>query len=93
MTAILSMVFLFVLGLVLPAEAAVNFSVGSLVSALLTIIIIACICWLLWWLIGYIGLPEPFNKVCRVIIAVVAVLFLINFLLSLIGSPMFTVGR
>ena len=93
MTAILSIVFLFVLGLVLPAEAAVNFSVGSLVSALLTIIIIACICWLLWWLIGYIGLPEPFNKVCRVIIAVVAVLFLINFLLSLIGSPMFTVGR
>ena len=93
MTAILSLVFLFVLGLVLPAEATVNFSVGSLVSALLTIIIIACICWLLWWLIGYIGLPEPFNKVCRVIIAVVAVLFLINFLLSLIGSPMFTVGR
>ena len=93
MTAIFSMAFLFILGLALPAEAAVNFSVGSLVTALLTIIVIACICWLLWWLIGYIGLPEPFNKICRVIIAVVAVLFLINFLLSLIGSPMFTVGR
>ena len=93
MPAILSMLCLFILGLVLPAEAAVNFSVGSLVTALLTIIVIACICWLLWWLIGYIGLPQPFDKICRVIIAVVAVLFLINFLLSLIGSPMFTVGR
>ena len=93
MPAILSMAFLFILALVLPAEAAVNFSVSSLVSALLTIIVIALICWLLWWLIGYMGLPEPFNKICRIIIAVVAVIFLINFLRSLIGSPMFTVGR
>jgi hypothetical protein len=93
MTAILISIGLFILGLTGTAEAAVNFSVSSLVTALLTIIVIACICWLLWWLIGYAGLPEPFNKIARVIIAVVAVLFLINFLLSLIGSPMFTVGR
>ena len=90
---ILTSIGLFVLGLALPAEAAVNFSIGSLLGALLTIIVIAIICWLLWWLIGYAGLPEPFNKIARVLVAVVAVIFLINFLLSLIGSPMFTVGR
>ena len=56
---ILTSIGLFVLGLALPAEAAVNFSIGSLLGALLTIIVIAIICWLLWWLIGYAGLPEP----------------------------------
>ena len=60
----------------------------TLVSLLVWIIIIGCIFGLLWWLIGYIGLPEPFNKVARIIVAVVAVLLLINFLLSLAGTPL-----
>ncbi len=58
---------------------------SSLVHILVLLMIVGGVCWLLWWLIGYIGLPEPFNKVARVIIAVVAVLFLINLLLSLGG--------
>jgi hypothetical protein len=60
--------------------------VSTLVHILILILIVGGICWLLWWLVGYIGLPEPFNKIARVIIAVVAVLFLINILLSLGGS-------
>jgi hypothetical protein len=87
------MVFSIVLGLALPAEAAVNFSAGSLVGLLVWLIVIALIFWLLWWLIGYVGLPEPFNKIARVVIALVAVIILINFLLTIAGSPMFTVGR
>jgi hypothetical protein len=37
-------------------------------------------------LIGYIGLPEPFNKIARALIAIVAAIFLINALLGLIGK-------
>ena len=58
----------------------------QLVHVLLLIIIIGGVCWLLWWLIGYIGLPAPFDKVARVIIAVVAVFFLINLLLGFAGG-------
>lgn len=68
----------------IPLIAAVSGS--GLLSLLIHILVIGLICWLLWWLIGFIGLPEPFNKVARVIIAVVAVIFLINALLSLTGS-------
>jgi uncharacterized membrane protein YtjA (UPF0391 family) len=46
--------------------------------------------WLLWWLIGYAGLPEPFSKIARVVLAVIAVLMLINLLLGLIGTPLLT---
>lgn len=60
---------------------------GSLVNLLVWIVVIGLVCWLLWWLISFIGLPEPFNKVIRVIIAVVAVIFLVNALLTLVGRP------
>jgi len=59
-----------------------------LVHLLIQILIVGGICWLLWWLIGYAGLPQPFDKIARVLIAVVAVLFLINLLLTLGGTPL-----
>lgn len=61
-------------------------AVGGLVSLLIQFLVIALICWLLWWLIGFIGLPEPFNKIARALIAVIAVVFIINMLLSLNGN-------
>ena len=61
----------------------------GLINLLVWIIVIGCIFGLLWWLIGYVGLPEPFNKVARVVLAVIAVLILINVLLGLVGTPMF----
>lgn len=65
-------------------------TIATLVNVLIYLLIVGGICWLLWWLIGFIGLPEPFNKVARVIVAVVAVLLCINLLLGLGGgSPYF----
>lgn len=61
-------------------------SLSSLINVIIYLLVVGGICWLLWWLIGYIGLPEPFNKIARVIIAVVAVLLCVNLLLSLVGG-------
>lgn len=55
---------------------------GSLVSALITLVVVGLICYLLWWFLGYVGLPEPFNKIARVLIALIALIFLINLLLG-----------
>jgi len=59
-----------------------------LVHLLVQLIVVGLICYLVWWLIGYIGLPAPFDKVARVIVAVFAVLFLINLVLGLSGTPL-----
>ncbi len=59
--------------------------ISELVSIVVYLMVVGGVAWLLWWLIGYIGLPEPFNKIARVIIAVFAVLACINLLLSLGG--------
>ena len=58
----------------------------TLMHVVIYLLVIGGVCWLLWWLIGYIGLPEPFNKIARVIIAVVAVFLLINLLIGFAGG-------
>lgn len=65
--------------------AAALSSGSGLIAILINIIVIGLVCWLLWWLIGYVGLPEPFNKIARILIAVVAVIILIKILLGLTG--------
>jgi hypothetical protein len=60
---------------------------SALVSFLVYIIVIGLVFYLLWWLLAQVGLPEPFNRVARIVLAVVAVLVLINLLLSLVGTP------
>lgn len=62
----------------------------SLVWLVITIVVVGCVFWLLNYLIGAVALPEPFAKIARIVLIVLAVLFLINALLSLIGKPLIT---
>lgn len=65
-------------------------SLTALVTTVVYLIIVGLVFFLLWWLIGYCALPEPFNKVAKVIVAVLAVLVLIGVLLSLVSpQPLF----
>lgn len=59
----------------------------ELVQDLVWLVVIGLIFWLLWWFISFVGIPEPFNKVARVIVALAAMLLLINFLLGFAGHP------
>ncbi len=62
-------------------------TMSSLLSLLLGIAVVGLVFWLLWWLIGYMGLPEPFNKICMVVLAIAAVVVLISFLFQVFGYP------
>ncbi len=63
-------------------------SIDALLSVLIYVAIIGVIFWVVWWAIGSIGVPEPFNKVIRVILILVAAIFAISVLLSLVGHPL-----
>jgi hypothetical protein len=60
----------------------------SLVQSLIFLVCVGLCFWLLWWLIAYINLPEPFAKVARVILALAAVVFLINLIMGIGGHPL-----
>jgi uncharacterized membrane protein len=59
----------------------------DIITSVLGMIVLGVIAWLLFWLIDYCALPEPINKVVRVILVIAIVVVLINFLLGLVGQP------
>ena len=59
----------------------------DVISAVIWVIVLGIIFGLLWWLIDYVNIPEPFSKVARVVLAVAGVVLLINVLLGLAGHP------
>ena len=63
------------------------FSLMELVRTVLYLVVVGLVFWLLSWLVDYTAPPEPFRKIARVIIAVLAVLVAIGVLLSLVGYP------
>lgn len=65
-------------------------SIQGAVTVVVYLVIGGLIFWLLNWLIGYVGVPEPFAKVARVVLAILAVLVVVGALLSLAGGqPLF----
>ena len=65
----------------------------SLVTLVIYVCVIGAVCWLLWWLVGFLGLPEPFAKIARGIIAVIGVILLISLLFQLLPSGFPTLKR
>lgn len=51
-----------------------------MLGLLITVIIVGLIFWLLYWALSQIPLPAPFAVVARVILALVAIIFLIGLL-------------
>jgi hypothetical protein len=73
-----------------PAQAAVaTISTSELIQAVVWIVVMGVIFGLLWWFIGYAAIPAPFDKVARVLVALVALLLVINVLLGIAGTPLF----
>jgi hypothetical protein len=65
-------------------------SLQAAVTLFIYLLVAGLIFGLLWWLVGYLGLPAPFDKACRVALAILAVLVIIGVLLSLVsGQPIF----
>jgi hypothetical protein len=61
-------------------------------SLIVSLVVAGLVFWILWWGLGAIGLPQPFDKIIRVILIVCVVLFLINLLLGIGGGHQFSSG-
>ena len=71
------------------ALAAGTIALGGLLEFVVYLVVVGLIFWCIWWFLGYVGVLEPFNKVLRVILGLIALLIVVNLLLGLVGSPMF----
>lgn len=60
---------------------------NTLVWVIVQIFAAALIFWLVNWFVGYVGIGEPFNKVIKVVLGLIVLIFLINAILTLAGRP------
>lgn len=60
---------------------------SGLISLLITLLILGLIFYVVVWAINWVGVPEPFNKVIKVILGLVVLIFLINLIMGLSGHP------
>lgn len=58
----------------------------QVINSIIWIVVAGLIAFLVWWFIDYAKLPEPFNKVAKVLVALVVVIVLIKVLLGLAGG-------
>lgn len=63
----------------------------SIISLIVTLVILGLIYWLVLWFLRTAAVPEPFNKVATVLLALVIVLYLIGVLLG--RAPAFPVAQ
>jgi hypothetical protein len=61
-------------------------SLSGAVTVIVYLVVAGLIFWLLNYLIDYIAPPEPFHKVAKVVLMVLAVLVVIGCLLSMVGG-------
>lgn len=81
---------LFLMTVAPAAIAAYMGSLNGMLSLVIYLVIVGLIFWAIWWFVSYVGVPEPFNKVIRVILGLFALIIIVNLLLGLMGTPLFT---
>jgi hypothetical protein len=62
----------------------------SIINLIITIILLGLVFYILFWLLGKVGLPEPFNKVALVLIALAAAIVLLSVLFGKLRLPAIT---
>ena len=67
--------------------AASNLSESNITNAIIWVCVMGLVIWLLYWLIGKLAIPEPFNKIAYAVLAIVSVVLCIKILFKFVGNP------
>lgn len=62
-------------------------STDQMINLVIWLVCIGMIVWLLWFLLDYAKVPEPFNKIAKVLLMLFAVILLIRIILKFAGNP------
>jgi cytosine/uracil/thiamine/allantoin permease len=57
-----------------------------MVGLLIWVLVFGLICYLIFWVMGYLGMPEPIRKVVTVVIVIIAILYLLGYVMPRTGA-------
>jgi hypothetical protein len=64
----------------------------ALVNLIILVVVLALVCILAKWVVGYMGVPHPIDKVILTVVVLLCILALLN-ALGLGGGPIIRIGR
>jgi hypothetical protein len=56
-----------------------------MIETLIYIIVLCVVVGVAWWIFDYLPVPEPLNKIGKVVVMIVALIILVYLLLGLVG--------
>ena len=56
-----------------------------MIGLLIWILVFGLVCYLIFWAMGYLAVPEPIRKIVTVVIVVIAVLYLVGYVMPGLG--------
>lgn len=56
-----------------------------MVGLLIWVLVFGLVCYLIFWVMGFLGMPEPIRKVVTVVIVIIAILYLIGYIMPAAG--------
>lgn len=59
--------------------------IEGLIALLIVVLVVGIVVWLALWAIAELGVPEPFNKIARVLVILIAALIVLYRALPLLG--------
>lgn len=57
-----------------------------MLNALVNLLVIVVVIGIIWWVLDYLPVPEPLNKLAKILVVVIGAIALVYVLLSLVGS-------
>jgi hypothetical protein len=68
--------------------ASLNLSGQDALNLVIQLVLCGLVFWLILWFVGWVGVPEPFLKIIKVVLGLVVLVFLINIIMGFGGHPM-----
>ncbi len=59
--------------------------IGGLLHVLIIALVLALVCYLAFWVMSTLGVPEPIKRVVTVLIVVIAFIWILSVMLPLLG--------
>lgn len=59
--------------------------IGALLHLIIVGVVLALLCYLIFWIMSYLGVPDPIRKVVTVLVVVIAVIWLFSIMLPMLG--------
>lgn len=59
--------------------------IGGLLHLIIIGVVLALICYILFWAMGYLGVPDPIRKVVTVLVVLIAFIWILSIMLPMLG--------